>query len=141
MRIVIFGLAALALAACGEKKADQAATPAKTAAPARDASADSAWIELTGSWAPKDGCGDETKEWRIEAGAFHFFETHCVVKSLALLPNGVRATAACSVEGDDDGADDVYSFLRADDATLTIVQEANGARFEGLSVCTEDMIP
>lgn len=132
--------AALALAACGQKDKSPSAAPSADAAVA-GASADSAWIELGGSWAPEGKCGDPTAEWRVEAQAFHHYEMHCAVKSLAMLANGVRATAGCSVEGDDDGVDDVYSFLRQDDATLDIVQEANGARYEGLVACTEDMVP
>lgn len=158
MRMMLALAAAAALAACGAKKdagenaaareAAPAAAPAEVqpsnSGPAVDAaeiSADTAWIELMGEWAPKDACGDVARKWIIEASAFHLFEMHCAVKSIELAGNGVKALAACSIEGDDDGVDDAYTFARQKDATLTVTQHANGAQTEGLVPCSEDMIP
>jgi hypothetical protein len=152
--IAILALAAASAACGGEKKAAKApAADAPTTAaasqptvsgPASDdaeASADTAWIELMGEWAPEGACGDYMRMWIIEASAFHLYEMHCAVGSIALDGDGVRAVADCTVEGDDDGVDDVYTFERRKDATLTISQIANGAKTEGLVACSDDMIP
>lgn len=150
---MIMAFAAVALAACGAKnkaqEAEAAGAPAAASQPTvsgppsddAEASADTAWIELLGVWAPKDSCGDDAQKWIIEAQAFHLYEMHCAVNSIALAENGVRAVGDCSVEGDDDGVDDVYTFTRQKDATLTITAEANGAKTEGLVPCSDDMIP
>lgn len=135
-RTMMLIAALAALAACARKE-DAPADPA--ALIAGDAS--SAWIEMMGIWAPPGGCGDATIEWRIEAEAFHQYEAHCAVGRLELLQNGVRAIAHCSIEGDDDGVEDAFKFVRREDATLTIINEANGAETTGLAPCGEDMIP
>lgn len=153
MRMIIALAAAAALAACGvRKEAEREAEPAEAPAasqpsnsgPAVDeaeASADTAWIELMGAWAPKDACEDATRQWIIAAHAFHLSEMHCAVSAIELAGNGVKATADCGVEGDDDGVDDVFTFVRQKNATLTITQLANGAETAGLVPCSEDMIP
>lgn len=108
-----------------------------------DAPADaaSAWIEMTGVWAPAGACGDYRREWRLEAGAFHHHEMHCAVDRLELLQNGVRALAQCSVEGDDDGTEDAVKFVRRPDFTLSIIDESNDAAADHLVACHGDMIP
>lgn len=99
----------------------------------------SAWIEMTGVWAPEGACGDYTQEWRIEPEAFHRHEMHCGVVRLEMLANGVRAVAHCSVEGDDDRVEDVFDFVRRPDNTLSIRNEANEATTDGLKMCGEEM--
>lgn len=142
----LLALAALALLASCEKKSDApaaatdvaAAGSPETADPAAEpieGDASSAWIEMTGVWAQTGRCGDYTQEWRLEPEAFHHHEMHCAIARLELLANGARALAQCSVEGDDDGVEDAYQFLRQGDASLTIVQEANGAETTGLFMC------
>jgi hypothetical protein len=101
----------------------------------------SAWIEMTGAWARKGGCGDYTQEWRLEAEAFHLHEMHCKIERLEMLANGVRAVAHCSVEGDDDRVEDVFDFVRRPDFTLSISNEANEATTDGLVACHGDMMP
>lgn len=145
------GLAAcaLSLSACdraGSRDAESSETasqPTFSGPPSEEAeaSADTAWIELMGEWAPKGACADDTQKWIVEARAFHHYEMHCAVASIELLENGVKASADCSVEGDNDGVPDVFDFIRRPDATLTVVQTANGAKTEGLVPCSEDMIP
>lgn len=141
-------LAAAALAACGKtedsaaggKIAGPAAAPALSdpAAQPIEGEPDSAWIELMGAWAAAGRCGDDAARWIIEAEAFHLYEMHCAVEKLELLRNGVKATAQCSVEGDDDGVADVFYFIRRQDASLTIVQAANGATTDGLFLCDSE---
>ena len=63
---------------------------------------------------------------------------HCPIETLELLQNGVKATAQCAVEGDDDAVADVYYFIRQEDASLTIVQEANNAMTSGLYLCDSE---
>ena len=131
-----------ALVACSKQTEEgvQAAAPTlgDPATPiAGDAS--SAWVEMMGVWAPVGACGDYTKEWRIEGEAFHLHEMHCVVHRLELLQNGVRAVAQCSVEGDDDRVEDVFKFVRREDATLSIINEANEAATDGLMMCGDDL--
>lgn len=145
-------LAAAALAACGEKTAAPDATPKAASAgpqptrsgPAVDtaeASAETAWIELMGGWAPKEACADYRQKWIIEANAFHLHELHCAVGSIELAGNGVKAAAECSIEGYNDGVVDIYIFERRKDATLTILQHAGDAKTESLVPCPEDVIP
>lgn len=152
MRMIVLLAAAAAIAACGKKEAADAAAPREAAVISQptfsgppseeaEASADTAWIELMGEWAPKGACADDTQKWIVEARAFHHYEMHCAVASIELLENGVKASADCSVEGDNDGVPDVFDFIRRPDATLTVVQTANGAKTEGLVPCSEDMIP
>lgn len=152
MRMIIVLAAAAAIAACGKKEAADAASPREAQATSQptfsgppseeaEASADTAWIELMGEWAPKGACDDAMQKWIVEARAFHHHEMHCDVASIELLENGVKASADCSVEGDNDGVPDVFDFMRRADATLTVVQTANGAKTEGLVPCSEDMIP
>jgi hypothetical protein len=136
-----------ALAACAEEEAAPTAPAAARGAPADAAAqpiegdASSAWVELTGVWAPEGACGDAEREWRIEAEAFHLRETHCKIERLELLRNGVRAIAHCAVEGDDDRIEDAFKFVRREDFTLSIINEANDAATDGLVPCGEDMIP
>lgn len=131
--------ASLTLAAC-----EKAATPPADAAPSSieaitaagiEGDASSAWTALTGAWAQPGACGDVRERWLIEADAFHLHETHCPVLGLQLLQNGVRVRSHCSTEGDDDRVEDVFTFDRRPDATLTIVNEANGAATAGLKLC------
>lgn len=135
--------AALSLIACAEKAepttAAETAAPATPSDPATPLAGDpaSAWVELIGAWAQPGGCGDDMGKWIIEAEAFHLYEMHCPVERLELFQNGVRATSNCSVEGSDDRVEDVFSFMRQPDATLTIVNENNGARTEGLAACDD----
>lgn len=128
--------AALSVAGCGEilmgSKKDSAAQPI-------EGDASSTWVELMGVWAPAGACGDYAQEWRIEGEAFHLHEMHCKVERLELLQNGVRAIAHCSVEGDDDRVEDVFKFIRRADATLSIVNEANEAKTDGLQMCGDDL--
>lgn len=161
--MIRFGLAAFAalLAGCADDNAPSApapeSAPAEEAAPAPvsapadqdpladpaaqplEGEPDSAWIELMGVWAETGRCGDDTGRWIIEGDAFHLFETHCAVDRLELLQNGVKATAQCSVEGDDDGVADVYWFLRQGDGSLTVVQDFNKAMTTGLFPCEESV--
>jgi hypothetical protein len=129
-------LAALSVAGCGEilmgSKKDPAAQPI-------EGDAASAWVEMMGVWAPAGACGDYTQEWRIEGEAFHLHEMHCKIERLELLQNGVRAIAHCSVEGDDDRVEDAFKFIRRPDATLSIVNEANEAKTDGLQMCGDDL--
>ena len=121
--------------------AKTAQAPVDAAAQPIDGDAASAWIEMTGAWAPDGACGDYTQEWRIEPDAFHLHEMHCKIERLEMLRNGVRALAHCSVEGDDDRVEDAFKFVRRADATLSIINEANGSEIAGLAPCHEDMIP
>ena len=143
---LIIAAALLALAACGKKEAAPAeAAPdglAEEASPLADPAAApiegdpaSAWVELMGVWAERGRCEDDLGRWIIEAEAFHLYEMHCAIEKLDLLQNGVKATAQCTIEGDNDGVADVYWFLRQGDASLTIVQEANNAMTTGLFLC------
>lgn len=153
-RQLIVAAALLALSACEKKPAAPAAEDGPTAettsegsapetdAPFSDPAATpiegdpaSAWVELMGVWAETGRCEDDLGRWIIEAEAFHLFEMHCAVEKLDLLQNGVKATAQCTVEGDNDGTADVYWFLRQGDGSLTIVQEANDAMTAGLFLC------
>lgn len=151
MRMILI-LAAAALAACSAKETKTKAEAAADAAPKAsqpaasgpaddkaESSADTAWIELLGRWAPKGACADETQAWKISAAEFDIYETHCAVTSIELIEGGVKAISDCSVEGDNDGAPDLFEFKRQPDATLTIVNGANGARTEGLVPCSEDV--
>jgi hypothetical protein len=142
------------VAACERKVAAPAAVPEETGAPGAEGSAPSdaaaqpiegdpasAWVEMMGVWAPEGACGDATREWRIEAEAFHLHETHCEIERLELLQNGVRAIAHCAVEGDDDRVEDAFKFVRRPDYTLSIINEANDAATDGLLMCGDDAAP
>jgi hypothetical protein len=61
------------------------------------------------------------------------------IMRLEMLRNGVRAIAHCSVEGDDDRVEDAFKFIRREDASLSVVIEANGAVTDGLQMCGEDL--
>lgn len=154
IRMMLPALAIAALAACTKKEevpvapsSDKNPTVAEEPAPvdaaARPIEGDpaSAWVELMGVWAPPGACDDDLQRWVIEAEAFHLYEMHCPIKSLELLQNGVRAKSDCVAEGFDDGVEDVFSFVRREDATLSIIMEANGAANDGLVACSADMIP
>lgn len=145
-RAFLIAAAALALASCGKNESADAGASgpdaAAEASPLSDPAAqpikgepDSAWIELMGAWAETGRCDDDLGRWVIEAEAFHLYEMHCPVDKLELLRNGVKATAQCTVEGDNDGVADVFWFLRQGDGSLTIVQDANGAMTTGLFLC------
>lgn len=110
--------------------------PAASQAAAEKAAGD-AWAEIAGVWAAAGQCGDYTQEWIIEGETFHRHEMHCKVARLELIQKGVRAIAHCAVEGDDDGVDDVFKFERQEDATLSIINEANDAVTDGLYRCGE----
>lgn len=125
-------LAAATVAAACERAEQPAQDPA---AQPIEGEADSAWVEMMGTWAPEGTCGDVTKEWRLEAESFHLFETHCAIERLELLQNGVRAVAHCSVEGDDDRVADAFKFVRRPDYTLSIINEANESSTDGLLPC------
>ncbi len=128
--------ALIGLAAC--EKAAPTASSDPAAAPI-EGDASSAWVEMMGVWAPSGACGDYAKEWRIEGEAFHLHEMHCSIERLELLQNGVRAIAHCSVEGDDDRVEDAFKFVRRENATLSIINEANEAATDGLEMCGEDL--
>ena len=140
----IFLLAALAVfSGCARNEeapapAAEEPAPVDAAAEPIEGDAASAWIEMNGVWAPAGGCGDYAREWRLEAEAFHRHEMHCAIVRLEMLQNGVRALAQCSVEGDDDGVEDAFKFVRRPDFTLSIINEANGFAEDGLGVCGED---
>jgi len=142
----IIAALALALAACGKKTespaSDGAPAASEAATPLSDPAATpiegdpaSAWVELMGAWAETGRCDDDMSRWIIEGEAFHLYEMHCAIEKLDLLQNGVKATAQCTVEGDNDGVADVFWFLRQGDGSLTIVQEANNAMTTGLFLC------
>lgn len=109
----------------------------KAAAPI-DGDASFAWARIMGAWAPDGACGDPEQEWIIDAEAFHRHEAHCRISRLELLQNGVRAIAQCSVEGDDDRAEEAFKFVRRPHARLSIVIEANDAVIDGLKMCGEE---
>ena len=143
-KFFLFLATLFALAAC-EQSTIAPTSPEKTLADAAaqpiKGDAASAWIEMTGVWAPEGQCGDTTHEWRLEPEAFHRHEMHCAISRLELLQNGVRVIAHCSVEGDDDRVEDAFKFIRRADYTLSIVSEANGAETDGLAPCDVDMTP
>jgi hypothetical protein len=137
----------VALAACGknadapaagEPGGEAAAALSQPAARLIDGDPASAWIELTGVWAEKGRCQDDLARWIIEPEAFHLYEMHCAVEKLELLENGVKATAQCSIESDNDGLADVFYFIRQADASLTIVQADNDAMSSGLFLCDSE---
>lgn len=117
--------------------AKTAQAPVDAAAQPIDGDAASAWIEMTGVWAPAGQCGDYAQEWRIEPDAFHLHEMHCKIERLEMLRNGVRALAHCSVEGDDDRVEDAFKFVRRADATLSVINETSEASTDGLNMCGE----
>ncbi len=142
--LLIIASATLGLGACGKKTEAPAADAAPAASPSAaddpaaqpiEGEADSAWVEMMGTWAQTDACGDYTREWRLEAESFSLHEMHCAISRLELLANGVRALAQCTVEGDNDGVEDAYKFVRQGDFSLTVIQEANGAETTGLFPC------
>jgi hypothetical protein len=145
MRLKFVAAALLALAACG-KKPDQGEAASNAAAPSAVETTEIApaetpsdarayWAELQGVWAETGRCGDDLTRWIIEADAFHLYEMHCAVEKLTAIPGGVRASAECAIEGDNDGAPDHFAFQRQADGSLSIVQEANNAMTPGLFLC------
>ena len=136
MRLLFALLICTSLAACTNETGAPAADPAATPI---EGDASSAWVEMTGVWAPDGACGDATREWRLEAETFHLHEMHCKIERLEMLRNGVRAVAHCSVEGDDDRIEDAFKFVRRPDFTLSVINEANDAATDGLVACDEKL--
>ncbi|NWG72672.1 MAG: hypothetical protein HXY23_13860 [Parvularculaceae bacterium] len=149
-RASLFLIGALAaLAACGNNdgSADAVSAPsaesgASKVSPLDDPAAEpiegdasSAWVEMMGVWAETGRCADDTGRWIIEAEAFHLYEMHCAIEKLDLLKNGVKATAQCTIEGDNDGVADVYYFLRQGDGSITIAAEGSMSMNAGLFLC------
>jgi hypothetical protein len=95
------------------------------------------YARLEGSWAETGQCADYQVRWEIEPQAFQLFEMRCAVDRFEPVDAGVRAVAQCTVEGDNDNVPDNFQFLREPDRSLTIVNESNGARTEGLYPCVE----
>jgi hypothetical protein len=152
MRIALVVLAAAALVACSKK--EEAATEPSHAAPAEEPAdageaandeevappsggpgATAYFAQLAGVWADPTLCGDYTQQWIIDASSINLHEMHCSVESVEETPNGVRTSGNCSVEGDDDGVVDTYELILGTDGALTIIQEANGARYTNLTKC------
>lgn len=139
LRNMMLAASIVTLAACGQTKADAAPDAAADAAAAPiDGDPASAWIEMTGVWAEEGGCGDYTREWRLEPEVFHHHEMHCKIERLQMLQNGVRTEGHCSVEGDDDGVIDAFKFVRRPDFSLSIINEANEAATDGLFLCGDE---
>jgi hypothetical protein len=145
MREWMWAIMAVAAAACGEKEAAApvVADPAETEIAAETPAADPAvaaaetYARLEGSWAETGQCADYQVRWEIEPQAFQLFEMRCAVDRFEPVDAGVRAVAQCTVEGDNDNVPDNFQFLREPDRSLTIVNESNGARTEGLYPCVE----
>jgi hypothetical protein len=145
MKKIAAALALVTLCACDKQSNEQATqsetgavSPTPTEDPAArpvEGDADAIWAELIGAWASVDACTDDLNRWIIEAERFSLYEMHCDLESLQLLENGVRATAQCAVEGDNDGIEDVFWFLRQGDGSLTVVQGDNNAMSSGLFPC------
>jgi hypothetical protein len=146
MRTLMIIASIAALAACDKKPAVEAAAaadPAAGEAAAEEAPADPAaaaaetYARLEGSWAESGQCPDYQVRWEIEAGAFQRHEMRCEIERIEPLAVGVRAISQCTVEGDNDNVADNFHFIREPDGSLTIVNEANEARTEGLYPCVE----
>lgn len=145
MRKVLLGLLAAASAACEKKEApapeivDPAAEAVveEEAAPDPAAAAAESYARLEGSWAETGQCADYQLRWEIEPQAFQLFEMRCEIERFEPLNAGVRALAQCTVEGDNDNVADAFHFIREADGSLTIVNETNEARNEGLYPCVE----
>jgi hypothetical protein len=101
------------------------------------AAAAEAYARLEGSWAETGQCPDYQVRWEIEPQAFQLFEMRCEIERIEPLAAGVRAISQCTVEGDNDNAADNFQFIREPDGSLTIVNEAGGARATGLYPCVE----
>lgn len=146
MRKVLLMACITLLAACGKKEAAEVVTVSPDTfvdAPVADAAADpvaaaaDAYARLEGSWAETGQCPDYEVRWEIEARAFQRHEMRCEVERIEPLSVGVRAIAQCTVEGDNDAVADNFHFIREQDGSLTIVNEANEARTAGLYPCVE----
>lgn len=145
MRNWALAVMAVAAAACGKKEAPApaavdpaAAEPVVEAAPVDPSiAAAETYARLEGSWAETGSCADYQVRWEIEPQAFQQFEMRCEIERFEPAAPGVRAIAQCTVEGDNDNVADSFQFLREPDRSLTIVNEANGARNEGLYPCVE----
>jgi hypothetical protein len=61
----------------------------------------------------------------------------CEIERIEPLAVGVRAISQCTVEGDNDNVADIFHFIREPDGSLTVVNEANEVRTEGLYPCVE----
>ncbi|MDZ7629751.1 MAG: hypothetical protein U5J99_15215 [Parvularculaceae bacterium] len=143
-------IAAIALIAACEKKEPAAAAdavdPAAEEAAVEDVQVDPAaaaaetYARLEGSWAETGQCADYQVRWEIEPNAFQLYEMRCEIDRIEPLSVGVRAIAQCTVEGDNDNVADNFHFIREPDGSLTIVNEANEARNEGLYPCVESEI-
>lgn len=145
MRALILGLLTVAVSACEKKEAaapvviDPVAedAAAEAAAPDPAAAAAETYARLEGSWAETGQCADYQVRWELEPQAFQLFEMRCEIDRFEPLAAGFRAVAQCTVEGDNDNVADNFQFIREPDRSLTIVNEANGARTEGLYPCVE----
>jgi len=146
MRNVLLMACITLLAGCGKKQAAEAVTVSPDAfgdAPVAEAAADpvaaaaDAYARLEGSWAETGQCPDYEVRWEIESQAFQRHEMRCEVERIEPLAVGVRAIAQCTVEGDNDAVADNFHFIREQDGSLTIVNEANEARTAGLYPCVE----
>lgn len=144
MRAFVCVIGIIAIAACAKKEeaAPVAADPALEAVAepvVEDPAATAAerFARFEGSWAETGQCQDYEVRWEIDASTISRFEMHCAVSSLAPTDAGVRATTQCTVEGDDDSATDIFELIREADGSLTVVNEANGARAIGLYPCVE----
>lgn len=145
MRKLMILMLAAASVACEKKEAAPPAAPdvadaeiaveAPTIDPA-SAAADT-YARLEGSWAETGQCADYQVRWEIEPQAFQLFEMRCEIEQFEPLSAGVRVTAQCTVEGDNDNVADAFHFIREADGSLTIVNEASEARTTGLYPCVE----
>ncbi len=146
MRKTLLIVLLLAVVACAKKEADQAepgAAEALVEETVEEATADPAavaaetYARLEGSWAETGQCPDYQARWEIEPQAFQQHEMRCEIDRIEPLAAGVRAIAQCTVEGDKDAVADNFHFAREPDGSLTVVNEANGARTAGLYPCVE----
>ncbi len=137
IRTMLAAAAILSLSACDALKSMVAPANSEPAvdAAATDDVALAAWIDLNGSWAPKDACDDYLERWEIKAESFQLYEMQCPVKQIELIQDGVRVFSDCIAEGFDDGVKDVFRFERRPDSSLTIRHEANDAVTNGLYRC------
>ena len=146
MRIVLLIAGIAAIAACEKEQAADTITSVdaalEDAAPEEEpadpaAAAAEIYARLEGSWAETGQCPDYQLRWEIEPNAFQRFEMRCEIDRIEPLASGVRATAQCTIEGDNDTVADIFQFVREPDGSLTIVNEANEARTVGLYPCVE----
>jgi hypothetical protein len=134
------------MAACEKKAAVEAEAtapgtfadePVVEAAPDPAAAAAETYARLEGSWAETGQCPDYEVRWEIEPQAFQRHEMRCEIERIEPLAVGLRAIAQCTVEGDKDAVADNFHFVREPDGSLTVVDEATGARTVGLYPCVE----